>query len=96
MNDIDDYEKLLIVLTSIRNYSEGKDIYTLITEEACRVMSLRIRSQVDTQEIYDFIISCFDLYNDFVREKKMDLPLIPDEAYDLVLAYLNGLLEKLE
>lgn len=93
---LSDNDKLMIILTSIRNYSKGKDIYTLITEEACRIILLNVNEKITTQDIYDVIVDCFDLYNSFITEKNMDLPLIPNGAYDLVLAYLNNLLEELE
>lgn len=93
---LNDNDRLMIVLTSIRNYSQGKDIYTLITEEACRIILLNVDNKISTQDIYDEIVECFNFYNIFVTEKKMDLPIIPDEAYELVLAYLNNLVEALE
>lgn len=40
---------------------------------------------IDTVEIYEDIIDCFDYYNDFVTEKKIPVPLI-DESYYLILA----------
>ena len=89
-------DRLMIVLSAIRSYTKGKDIYTLITEEACRVMLLNIKEQVTTQDIYDEIVECFNLYNIFIVEKDIDLPSIPDGAYDLVLAYLNALVEELQ
>lgn len=89
-------DRLMIILTSIRNYTKGKDIYTLITEEVCRIILLKNDSKISTQDIYDDITECFDFYNSFIAEKNMDLPSIPDGAYDLVLAYLNNLLEELE
>lgn len=89
-------DKFAIILKSIRSYNSDSDIYTIITEEACNKMITSINTTVDTQQIYDEIVDCFNLYNDFVREKEMDLPLIAAEAYDLVRAYLNDLLGELE
>ena len=92
---INDNDKLTIILKSIRKYHNGNDIYTIITQEVCQKI-IALNTTTNTQEIYDTITECFDLYNVFIKEKNIDLPSIPDGAYDLVLVYLNNLLEELE
>ena len=93
---LDDNDKFAIILKSVRLYTNDSDIYTIITEEACKKMITSINTVVDTQQIYDEIVDCFNLYNDFIREKEIDLPSIPKEAYDLVRAYINDLLGELK
>lgn len=88
-------DKFIIILSAIRNYRKNQDIFTLIVEETCRTIPKHVNELITTQDIYDVIVDCFDMYNDYIIEKKVDLPSIPDGAYDLVLVYLNDLVEEL-
>ena len=44
----------------------------------------------DMQDVCDTLMECFDLYNAFVKEKNMNLPLIQESSYDMVVVLLNN------
>lgn len=46
----------------------------------------------DIQDVCDTVLECFDLYNAFIQEKNMNLPLINDESYDMIVNVLNNLI----
>ena len=92
---LSDEEHFAIILSAIRDYTPGEsDIAILIVEK----VSTQLRSLVDkrfsTQDIYDEVAECFDFYNDFVKEKKLDLKQIDDGLYELVIEYLNMIVEE--
>jgi len=46
---------------------------------------------IDTQEICDDVLNCFDYYNDFVNEKNLIVPIIGETYYNMVVVVINAL-----
>lgn len=87
---LSDEQRFLIVLSTIRDYKAGEnDLGILIVEKVTAEILDCVDKQITTQEIFDEIIETFSFYNDFIREKDVDLKLIPDEMTDLVKYYMN-------
>lgn len=83
-------EHLTIILSAIRDYKPNEnDIAILIVEKVCNQISKTVDTQIDTQDIYDEVAECFDFYNDFIKERNVDLKEIDDGFYELVKEYLN-------
>lgn len=94
---LSDEEHFAIILATIRDYEEGKnDIPILMVEKICKHLLNSVDKQIDTQEIYDEIIECFSFYNDFIKEKDVDLKTIPEEFYDLVELYINEIVKEMK
>ena len=92
---LSDEEHFTIILSAIRDYIPGEtDIAILIVEKVSNQLSGLVNQQFSTQDIYDEVVECFDFYNDFIKEKKIDLKLIDDDIYELVLVYLNMIVEE--
>lgn len=92
---LSDEEHFTIILSAIRDYTPGEtDIAILIVEKVSNQLSGLVNQQFSTQDIYDEVVECFDFYNDFIKEKKIDLKLIDDDIYELVLVYLNMIVEE--
>lgn len=90
-----DEEHFAIILSAISDYTPGEnDIAILIVEKVSTQLSHLVDKQFSTQDIYDEVVECFDFYNDFVKEKNIDLKIIVDEMYELVLEYLNMIVEE--
>lgn len=90
-----DEEHLTIILSAIRDYTLGEnDIAILIVQKVSNQLSTLVNEQFSTQDIYDEVVECFDFYNDFVNEKNIDLKTIDDGMYELVLQYLNMIVEE--
>ena len=92
---LSDEEHFTIILSAIRDYTPGEtDIAILIVEKVSNQLSGLVNQQFSTQDIYDEVVECFDFYNDFIKEKKIDLKPIDDDIYELVLVYLNMIVEE--
>ena len=92
---LSDEEHLTIILSAIRDYTPGEtDIAILIVEKVSNQLSGLVHQQFSTQDIYDEVVECFDFYNDFIKEKNIDLKFINDDVYELVLMYLNMIVEE--
>ena len=94
---LSDDERFIIVFSAIRDYEpENTDIGILIVEKVSNQILNCVDNQITTQEIFDEIIETFNYYNDFVREKDIDLKLIPDEMVDLVEYYMNEVIKNVQ
>ena len=92
---LSDEEHFAIILSAIRDYTPGEnDIAILIVEKVSTQLRSLVDKQFSTQDMYDEVAECFDFYNDFVREKKLDLKQIDDGLYELVIEYLNMIVEE--
>lgn len=90
MSLLSDEEKFSIVLASIRDYNEGEnDIPILIVEQLTKQLIDSINHQIDTQDILDETIECYNFYNDFIEQKNINLKTIPEEWYELSEIYMN-------
>lgn len=95
MSLLSDEEKFSIVLASIRDYNEGEnDIPILIVEKLTKQLIDSINHQINTQEILDEVIECYNFYNDFIEQKNINLKTIPEEWYELVELYLNEVVKE--
>lgn len=92
---LSDEEHFAIILSAIRDYIPGEnDIAILIVEKVSTQLSSLVDKQFSTQDIYNEVAECFDFYNDFIKEKKLDLKQIEDGLYELVMQYLNIIVEE--
>ena len=97
MSLLSDEEKFSIVLASIRDYNEGEnDIAILIVEKLTKQLIDSINNQIDTQDILDEVIECYNLYNDFIEQKNVNLKTIPPEWYELSEIYMNQVVEEVK
>lgn len=88
-------EHFTIVLSAIRDYIPGEnDIAILIVEKVSNQIINSVSDEFSTQDIYNEVAECFDFYNDFVKEKNIDLKIIEDGFYELVSQYLNIIVEE--
>lgn len=88
-------EHFTIVLSAIRDYIPGEnDIAILIVEKVSNQIITSVDKQFSTQDIYDEVAECFNFYNDFIREKNVDLKVIDEGFYELVKQYLNMIVEE--
>ena len=92
---LSDEEHFAIILSAIRDYTPGEnDVAILIVEKVSSQLSNLVNEQFSTQDIYDEVVECFDFYNDFIKEKQIELKTINEELYELVLTYLNMVVEE--
>ena len=85
-----DEEHFTIILSAIRDYQPGEnDIPILIVEKVSKQIINSVDKEFSTQDIYDEVEECFNFYNEFVKEKKIDLKTIDDGFFELVKEYLN-------
>lgn len=88
-------EHFVIILSAIRDYKRGEnDIAILIVQKVSQQIIDSVTESFSTQDIYDEVAECFNFYNDFVREKNVDLKLIDDSLYELIKEYLNTIIKE--
>ena len=92
---LSDEEHFTIILSTIRDYEEGvTDIAILIVEKVVAQIITCVDNQFTTQDILDEIEEIFNFYNDFIKEKKINMKTIPDEMVDLVSIYINEVIQE--
>ena len=92
---LSDEEHFAIILSAIRDYQEGvNDIPILIVEKVSAQIINCVKDSFSTQDIYDEIEECFNFFNDFIKEKDINLKPIDSGFFDLVVAYLNTVIEE--
>ncbi len=95
MSLLSDEEKFGIVLASIRDYKEGEnDIAILIVEKLTKQLINSINNQIDTQDILNEVIECYNFYNDFIEQKNINLKTISEEWYKLSEIYMNQVVKE--
>lgn len=88
-------EHLTIILSAIRDYQTGEnDIPILIVEKVCNQIPNSVDNQISTQDIYNEVEECYNFYNDFIKEKNVNLKVIEEGYYELVKEYLNIIVEE--
>ena len=88
-------EHLTIILSAIRDYQPGEnDIPILIVEKVCNQIPNSVDNQISTQDIYNEVEECYNFYNDFIKEKNVNLKVIEEGYYELVKEYLNIIVEE--
>lgn len=80
-----------IVFTTIQQ-KPGEETALILMRNTCQAITDKVQGGIDTQEICDDVLNCFDYYNDFVNEKNMNLPIIGETYYNMVVIVLNALI----
>ena len=82
----------IIFLVIQQHKNNENKIVTNIIKLALEKINQKIENIKDMQSVCDTLMECFDLYNAFVKEKHMDLPLISENSYDMVVMLLNNVI----
>lgn len=94
---LNDQQKMVLILNTIKGYKKDEDdIGILLVQNVAKKLSDIIDSPITTEDIYYEIEECFNFYNDFVKDKKVDLPLVNDKMNDLVVFYLNTIVKEMK
>lgn len=88
LNENDMYN---IVFQTIQQKPGDKTAMVLM-KNSCNMITKKNQGIIDTQEICDDVLCCFDYYNDFINEKKLNLPIIGETYYNMVVVVLNALI----
>lgn len=80
-----------IVFDTIRENPGEKTAITLM-KNSCKTIIKKNNGPIDTQEICDDVLNCMTYYNDFINEKGMNLPVIGDTYFNMVVIVLNALI----
>lgn len=80
-----------IIFQTIQQKPKDKTAMVLM-RNACDMIVKKNKGLIDTQEICDDMLNCFDYYNDFIKEKNMNLPVIGETYYNMVVVVLNALI----
>lgn len=95
LNDNDYFSMVLDVLKdNSTSYDVSKALCSKVFEKIGS--NLRPGDVVDTQEICDDVLNCFNYYNDFVISKKINVALIEESEYDNVVLGINFAVEVLK
>ena len=88
-----DVEMANIVFLAIQQHKNNENrIVTDIVGLTVRQILKKDIQITDVQDVCDTVLECFDLYNSFIKERNISLPLINDEAYNMIVDVLNNIL----
>lgn len=80
-----------IVFATIQQKPGEKTALELM-RNTCQAITDKAQGGIDTQEICDDVLNCFDYYNDFINDKNLNLPVIGETYYNMVVVVLNALI----
>lgn len=89
---INDTEKSNIIFKAIQEYKPGENDFSILI--SVKVMEAITKNKnnfdhVDPQDILEEIEDTFDFFNDFIKERKINLPNIPENHKNLVEEMMN-------
>ncbi len=95
LNDNDYFKMVLEVLKdNSTSFDVSKELCSKVFEKIGD--NLNPGDVVDTQEICDDVLNCFNYYNDFVTSKNIDVALIEESEYNNVVMGINFAVEVLK
>lgn len=87
---------LSIVFETIKE-NPGDETAITIMQKCCdKIVEKNNGRNIDTQEICDDVCNTMDYYNDFVKEKKLTLPIIGNHYYNMVVIVLNAIIGEIK
>lgn len=91
-----DQQRMVLILNTIKQYNKDEnDIGILLVQNVSKMLSNIIDAPITTEDIFYEIEESFDFYNDFIKDKNVDLPLIKEEMKDVVVYYLNTIIKEM-
>ena len=91
-----DQQRMVLILNTIKQYNKDEnDIGILLVQNVSKMLSNIIDAPITTEDIFYEIEESFDFYNDFIKDKNVDLPLIEEEMKDVVVYYLNTIIKEM-
>ena len=91
-----DQQRMVLILNTIKQYNKDEDdIGILLVQNVSKMLSNIIDAPITTEDIFYEIEESFDFYNDFIKDKNADLPLIKEEMKDVVVYYLNIIIKEM-
>lgn len=91
-----DQQRMVLILNTIKQYNKDEnDIGILLVQNVSKMLSDIIDTPITTEDIFYEIEESFDFYNDFIKDKNVDLPLIKEEMKDVVVYYLNTIIKEM-
>ena len=91
-----DQQRMVLILNTIKQYNKDEnDIGILLVQNISKILSNIIDAPITTEDIFHEIEESFDFYNDFIKDKNVDLPLIKEEMKDVVVYYLNTITKEM-
>ena len=91
-----DQQRMVLILNTIKQYNKDEDdIGILLVQNVSKMLSNIIDAPITTEDIFYEIEESFDFYNDFIKDKNVDLPLIKEEMKDVVVYYLNIIIKEM-
>lgn len=94
---LSDEQHFLIILYAIRHYDEKTDnIGILLFESVINEIITSVDTHMTTQDVFNEVIELYNFYNDFVKEKKIDLPLVNDETIDIIESCMNEVIRNVQ
>ena len=100
MNILSISEETNIVFKAIRGYKPKQNsIFNLLSTNIYMGIMDKLNKDnihINTQDIYDTFSECFDHYNAFIKQKDMDLPILEQEHYDMLVSIINNIVNEVE
>lgn len=74
----------------LSNYKKEDPIASKLVKLSCDYLTNTYNGEISTEDICDSVLACFDYYNDYIKEKNMQLKQITKSEYDMTVLMLNA------
>lgn len=74
----------------LSNHQTGDPIASKIVKSSCNYLSNNCEDGLSTEDICDSVLGCFDYYNDYIKERNVNMQPITKNEYDMTVLMLNA------
>ena len=90
MNVISDDKMWDFLYDILSNHKKEDPVTSKFVKLSCDYLTNEYDGELSTEDICDSVLGCFDYYNDYVKEKNMQLKQITKSEYDMTILMLNA------
>lgn len=90
MNKLSDDVMWDLLFNVLSNHETGSQIASKLVKSSCNYLTNNNDGKISTEDICDSVLGLFDYYNDYVKERNVNLQLITQSEYDMTILMLNA------
>ena len=90
MNKLSDDVMWDLLFNVLSNHETGSPIASKLVRSSCDYLTNNNDGEISTEDICDSVLGLFDYYNDYIKERNVNLQLITQSEYDMTVLMLNA------